>query len=58
MATPLRQRAWDAYQLRLERAKSPASRASAVDTRRARAEAQELIERVEARRKAMLRKPK
>ena len=57
MATPLRQRAWDAYQLRLERAKSPASRASAVDTRRARAEAQELIERVEARRKAMVRKP-
>ena len=57
MASPLRQRAWDAYQLRLERAKSPTARAAAVDTRKARAEAQELIERVEARRVAMLRKP-
>ena len=51
MASPLRQRAWDAYQLRLQR-KVPLL----VSREKELAEARVLMERVEARRRAMLKK--
>lgn len=52
MASPdLRRRAWDAYQIRLERKVPKPNRAKEL------AEARALIERVEARRQAMLKKP-
>ena len=51
MATSMRQQSWEAYQRRLEEAKKPrVSRAKEI------AEARVLIERVEARRKAMVKR--
>ena len=50
MATSLKQRSWDAYQLRMKR-KVPLR----VSQEKELAEARMLIERVEARRKAMVK---
>ena len=51
MATSLRQRSWDAYQLRLKR-KVPLRVSQAKEL----AEARVLMERVEARRKVMVKR--